>query len=114
MPQRVAAAVQGLLKEVVRPLQGQPLYMNYGHKSNEELLLGYGFVLPDNKANFMMLTVGTARRDGGIMLCSALPRRSPCTQSSRHRKQTRSHACSELPATTQATPRVLARSSASP
>ena len=46
-------------------MQGQPLYINYGHKSNEELLLGYGFVLPDNKANFMMLTVGAAAREGG-------------------------------------------------
>ena len=41
------------------------MYINYGHKSNEELLLGYGFVLPDNKANFVMLTIGTASRDGG-------------------------------------------------
>ncbi len=46
-------------------MQGQPLYINYGHKSNEELLLGYGFVLSDNKANFVMVTIGTATRDGG-------------------------------------------------
>lgn len=44
--------------------QGQTLYINYGHKSNEELLLGYGFVLPDNIANFVKVTIGAAARPG--------------------------------------------------
>ncbi len=29
--------------------QGEVMYSNYGYKSNEELLLGYGFVLEPNQ-----------------------------------------------------------------
>ena len=42
--------------------------MSYGHKSNEELMLSYGFVLPNNKANFAMLTLGTAAQAAGGQL----------------------------------------------
>ncbi|DBB06668.1 TPA: hypothetical protein ACH3X1_012179 [Trebouxia sp. C0004] len=41
-------------------VQGSPLYSNYGNKSNEELILGYGFALPQNEANFFHVMVGLA------------------------------------------------------
>lgn len=46
-------------------MQGEPLYINYGHKSNEELLLGYGFVLPHNAANFFVINIGLEDRVTG-------------------------------------------------
>ncbi len=39
-------------------LQGDQLYSNYGHKSNEELLLGYGFVLEPNTADYFSVSLG--------------------------------------------------------
>lgn len=41
-------------------LQGGTLYSNYGNKSNEELILGYGFALPHNEADFFHVMVGLA------------------------------------------------------
>ncbi len=41
-------------------LQGSPLYSNYGNKSNEELILGYGFALPENQADFFHVMIGLA------------------------------------------------------
>eukprot|EP00884_Botryococcus_braunii_P021114 jgi/Botrbrau1/7687/Bobra.0159s0125.1 len=38
--------------------QGGIVYNNYGHKSNGELLLGYGFVLQHNMADFFHIGVG--------------------------------------------------------
>lgn len=55
----------------VQPLpvssQGGCLWNNYGAKSNEELLCGYGFVLPHNTANFFHVSMGldTAADGGG-------------------------------------------------
>lgn len=46
-------------------MQGESLYINYGHKSNEELLLGYGFVLPQNAANFFVINIGLEDRGTG-------------------------------------------------
>ncbi len=39
-------------------LQGDVLYSNYGYKSNEELLLGYGFILEPNSADFFCVSLG--------------------------------------------------------
>ena len=39
-------------------LQGTAAYSNYGHKSNEELILGYGFMLEDNPADFFHISLG--------------------------------------------------------
>ncbi|WVR05731.1 hypothetical protein IAU60_002756 [Kwoniella sp. DSM 27419] len=39
---------------------GVQLYNNYGAKPNEELLLGYGFVLPSNPDDIVNLRLGTA------------------------------------------------------
>ena len=39
-------------------MQGAVLYSNYGYKSNEELILGYGFALADNAANFFHVMIG--------------------------------------------------------
>lgn len=38
-------------------VQGAILFNNYGFKSNEELLLSYGFMLPDNLADFFHITL---------------------------------------------------------
>ncbi|WRT63968.1 uncharacterized protein IL334_000895 [Kwoniella shivajii] len=39
---------------------GSQLYNNYGPKSNEELLLGYGFVIPSNPDDVVTLKLGTS------------------------------------------------------
>jgi hypothetical protein len=39
---------------------GSQLYNNYGPKSNEELLLGYGFAIEDNPDDVVALKLGTA------------------------------------------------------
>jgi len=39
-------------------LQGDAVYSNYGYKSNEELILGYGFMLEDNPADFFHVSLG--------------------------------------------------------
>ena len=39
-------------------VQGAPAYSNYGFKSNEELILGYGFMLEDNPADFFHVSLG--------------------------------------------------------
>jgi hypothetical protein len=39
-------------------LQGTVAYSNYGYKSNEELILGYGFMLEDNPADFFHVSLG--------------------------------------------------------
>lgn len=36
---------------------GQQVYNNYGPKGNDELLLGYGFCIPDNPCDTVMLTL---------------------------------------------------------
>ncbi|CAL8466995.1 g6531 [Coccomyxa elongata] len=38
--------------------KGDVLYSNYGYKSNEELLLGYGFILEPNPADFFCVSLG--------------------------------------------------------
>ncbi|KAK9823277.1 hypothetical protein WJX72_001533 [[Myrmecia] bisecta] len=37
--------------------KGGTLYSNYGYKSNEELLVGYGFILDSNPANFFHVSL---------------------------------------------------------
>ncbi|KAA6420367.1 MAG: Histone-lysine N-methyltransferase setd3 [Trebouxia sp. A1-2] len=39
---------------------GCALHSNYGNKSNEELILGYGFAVPHNEADFFHVMVGLA------------------------------------------------------
>lgn len=39
-------------------LQGSEVFSNYGHKSNEELILSYGFVIPNNPADFVHVSLG--------------------------------------------------------
>ena len=39
-------------------VQGAPAYSNYGFKSNEELILGYGFMLEYNPADFFHVSLG--------------------------------------------------------
>ena len=34
------------------------MYSNYGYKSNEELIIGYGFMLEDNPADFYHVSLG--------------------------------------------------------
>lgn len=46
--------------ESVLGMQGSVLYSNYGYKSNEELILGYGFALANNPANFFHVMIGLA------------------------------------------------------
>ncbi len=74
--------------------QGQTLYISYGHKSNEELLLGYGFVLPHNVANFVKVTISRASRKGACTEAAAtqpswcvhtVHRRSPTALAHTHR-----------------------------
>ena len=43
-------------------MQGHPLYSNYGNKSNEELILGYGFALPNNSADFFHVMIGLGQQ----------------------------------------------------
>ncbi len=56
-------------------LQGCTLYSNYGNKSNEELILGYGFALPHNEADFFHVMVGlagTSKPEAGGDYCALL------------------------------------------
>lgn len=41
------------------------MYNNYGHKSNGELLLGYGFVLPQNPADFFHIGLNLHQAPSG-------------------------------------------------
>ncbi len=34
------------------------MYSNYGYKSNEELIIGYGFMLEENPAEFYHVCLG--------------------------------------------------------
>lgn len=43
-------------------MQGSVLFNNYGFKSNEELLLSYGFMLPGNLADFFHITLSLGAR----------------------------------------------------
>jgi hypothetical protein len=45
-------------------MQGAVVYNNYGNKSNGELLLGYGFVLQNNPADFFYIGVGLSQGSG--------------------------------------------------
>ncbi|KAK9916904.1 hypothetical protein WJX75_008596 [Coccomyxa subellipsoidea] len=59
--------------------KGDQLYSNYGHKSNEELLLGYGFVLEPNTADYFSVSLGleacsAAGRERAAMLRALLHR----------------------------------------
>lgn len=45
--------------------QGEVVYNNYGHKSNGELLLGYGFVLPENPADFFHIGLSLYQTPSG-------------------------------------------------
>ena len=48
-------------------VQGSPAFSNYGYKSNEELILGYGFMLRDNPADFFHVSLGLhAQTEDGI------------------------------------------------
>lgn len=42
---------------------GYEVFNNYGAKPNDELLLGYGFVLPGNPEDFVSLKMGTSAED---------------------------------------------------
>ncbi len=48
--------------------QGSVLYNNYGFKSNEELLLAYGFMLPENMADFFHITLSIGTTAAGMPL----------------------------------------------
>ena len=39
-------------------MQGSAAFSDYGYKSNEELILGYGFMLEDNPADFFHVSLG--------------------------------------------------------
>lgn len=43
--------------------EGDQLFNNYGPKPNEELLLGYGFVIDDNPDDVVVLKVGSQKSD---------------------------------------------------
>ena len=58
---------------MLRPLQGEEVFSNYGHKSNEELILSYGFVIPNNQADFVHVSLGFSADDTGK---AVLPRDS--------------------------------------
>ena len=58
---------------------GSPLQMNYSpHKSNEELMCGYGFTIPANAADFFHVSLGLggegADRVGCLLRAAGLPR----------------------------------------
>lgn len=58
-------------------MQGDEVFSNYGYKSNEELLLGYGFILEPNIADFFSVSLGLdARSAAGDAL---VPIFEPCT-----------------------------------
>ena len=46
-------------------MQGDKVFSNYGNKSNEELILGYGFVIPDNPADFFHVSLGMDAQSSG-------------------------------------------------
>ena len=47
------------------------MYSNYGYKSNEELIIGYGFMLEDNPADFYHVSLGIRiDAEGGMQLAS--------------------------------------------
>lgn len=50
---------------MLRPMQGEEVFSNYGHKSNEELILSYGFVIPNNPADFVHVSLGFSADDTG-------------------------------------------------
>ena len=37
---------------------GEEVFINYGHKSNEELLFGYGFAIPQNPLDIVTIQLG--------------------------------------------------------
>lgn len=45
-----------------RCMQAEVLYSNYGNKSNEELILGYGFALRNNVADFFHVMIGFGQK----------------------------------------------------
>lgn len=51
-------------------LQGAQPFSNYGYKSNEELILGYGFILDNNPADFVNISLGlgATSADGKYMI----------------------------------------------
>lgn len=49
--------------------QGQEVFGNYGNKSNEELILSYGFALPSNAADFFHIALGVLRPNSGTGCC---------------------------------------------
>ena len=46
--------------------QGSTIVNNYGFKSNEELLLSYGFMLPKNLADFFHITLALGASSAGV------------------------------------------------
>lgn len=80
---------------------GAEVFNNYGAKPNDELLLGYGFVLEDNPEDFVSLKMGTSGEDtrpADILLAVGIPLTKP------HYVKKR---VTELPAVIQAQLRVL-------
>lgn len=58
------------------------MYANYGYKSNEELIHGYGFMLEENPADFFQLSIGMkAQTEDGMSTSVTLPSMHPplCT-----------------------------------
>ncbi|KAI5117177.1 hypothetical protein M0805_008156 [Coniferiporia weirii] len=47
------------------PRAGAELFNNYGPKPNASFILGYGFALPDNPDDTIMLKIGTSSSSGG-------------------------------------------------
>ncbi len=76
----VSAADQNMPHQgPVAHAQGQTMYISYGHKSNEELLLGYGFVLPHNVANFVKVAISPASTRGASFLLQLPSLADMCT-----------------------------------
>ena len=51
--------------------QGSTVYSNYGYKSNEELILGYGFMIEDNPADFFHVSLGLHAQTERTCKCSS-------------------------------------------
>ena len=64
--------------------QGDVLYSNYGNKSNEELILGYGFAVANNQADFFHVMLGLGDKQSAESSGTACMLICPCINPQAH------------------------------